>query len=283
MTKVIPAQADKRGAGKSRRGWLSALKTAWKEAGRDNLGIVAAGVAYYGFLAIVPMLAAFVLIYGLVADPQTVASHAEALAGRLPQSAADLITDQLEAATQSASGTKGLGLIAALAIALFGARKGAGAIVIALDIAYDLEDRRGFVKSNLVALAITTGAIMGLALVGASLAAAGLLAGLFAKLAGYAVVFVAAVGGAWLLYRYAPDRDPPPAIRQLPGAILFALGALAGTILFGFYVSNFASYNATYGSLGAVVVLLTWLYLTAYVLLLGAELNAPAERDNLSK
>lgn len=280
MTSGIPAQADKRGAGRPARGWIAALKTAWNEAERDNLGIVAAGVAYYGFLAIVPMLGAFVLVYGLIADPQTVAAHARVLAGNLPQSAAELIAGQLEAATETASGTKGLGLVVALAIAQFGARKGAGAIVTALDIAYDLEERRGFVRANLVALAITAGAVAGLAIVGAVLAATGPLMGGLAKLAGYLVVFFAASGGAWLLYRYAPDRAPPPAVRQVPGAILFAVGALAGTVVFGIYVANFGSYNATYGSLGAVIVLLTWLYLTAYMLLLGAELNAPAERPS---
>lgn len=219
------------------------------------------------------------LVYGLVVEPATVSAHAEALAGRLPQSAADLVTEQLEAATQSASGTKGLGLLVALAIALFGARKGAGAIVTALDIAYGLKGERSYLASNLLALAITGGGTLGLALVGGALAATGLLAGIIAKMAGYAVVFAAGLGGSWLLYRYAPDRDPPPAVRQLPGAVLFAPGALLGTLAFGAYVANFGSYNATYGSLGALVVLLTWLYLTAFVLLLGAELNAPAKRD----
>ena len=276
----MAAHADKRGATPPPRGWFAALKSAWREADRDNLGIVAAGVAYYAFLAIVPLLASFVLIYGLVADPETVARHAAALAGNLPNAAAELIGDQLESATETASGVKGLGLVAALAVALFGARKGAGAIVTALDIAYGLDNRRGLVKSNLVAVAITGGAVIGLALVGAALAVTGLLEGLPAKLAGYAVVFVAAVAGSWALYRFAPDRAPPAPARQLPGALLFAVSASAGTLLFGAYVANFSSYNATYGSLGAVIVLLTWLYLTAYALLLGAELNAPAERDH---
>ncbi|KLE34864.1 hypothetical protein AAW00_08835 [Aurantiacibacter luteus] len=253
------------------------MKTAFAEAGKDNAGIVAAGVSYYAFLAIVPMLGAIVLLYGLFADPQTVARDAQALAGVLPGSAADLIAGQLESATQAATGTAGLGLLVALAIALFGARNGAGAIITALDIAYDRTDSRSFVKRNLLALGMTLGAILGFALVGGALAATGLLQSTLAKIASYAIVFAAAMGSAWLLYRFAPDRSPPPPARQLPGAVFFAVGEALLTLGFGIYVANFASYDATYGSLGAVVVLLTWLYLSAYVLIIGAELNAPAE------
>ena len=276
-----PAHGDRKDiAARHNEGWFAALKSAWIQADKDNAGIVAAGVAYYAFLAIVPLLGALVLTYGLVADPQTVAQHAQTLAGTLPQSAADLITEQLEAATQTASGTKGLGLILALAIALFGARKGAGAIVKALDIAYDLDDERSFLKKTLLALLITLGAILGLGLVAGAVTVTGMLSGMLAKVASYLVIFASAVLGGWALYRFAPDRDPPAPHFQLPGAVFFALAALLLTIGFGFYVANFGSYNATYGSLGAVVVLLTWLYLTAYALLIGAELNAPAECQN---
>lgn len=261
-------------------GWFAALKLAGQEAGKDNAGLVSAGVAYYTFLAIVPLLAASVLVYGLVVDAETVARHAQAIAGALPQSAASLITDQLESVTETEAGKKGLGLLLALAVALFGARNGAGSVMLALDIAYDLEDRRSFLKRNLLALLITLGAILGFALVGGAVAATGLLDGFIGKLASYVVICGAGIGGALLLYRYAPDRNPPEWHHQLPGAVFFGVVWMVLTILFGIYVANFGNYNATYGSLGAVVVLLTWLYLTAYVLLIGAELNAPAERDN---
>ncbi|GGD61741.1 YihY family inner membrane protein [Erythrobacter arachoides] len=275
-----PPHADRKGASpQPRQSWFNALKIAFAEAGKDNAGIVAAGVAYYAFLAIVPLLGAMVIIYGLVADAETVAQHARTLAGVLPQAAAQLIVEQLETATTSATGTAGLGLVAALAVALFGARNGAGALIVALDIAYDLTDSRSFVKRNLLALAMTLAAIAGFVLVGGALAATGLLQSTIAKVLSYAIVFAAAMGGAWLIYRFGPDRSPPPARRQLPGAVFFAGAEAVLTLGFGLYVANFGSYDATYGSLGAVVVLLTWLYLSAYVLIIGAELNAPAEHD----
>ncbi len=260
------------------QGWFAALKLAGTEAGRDNAGLISAGVAYYTFLAIVPLLAAMVLIYGLVVDAETVARHAQTIAGALPQTAAGLIIDQLESVTESEAGKKGLGLLIALAVALFGARKAAGSVMLALDIAYDLDDRRSFLKRNLLALLMTLGAIIGFALVGGAVAATGFLEGFAGKLASYLVICGAGVGSALLLYRYAPDREAPHWHHQLPGAVFFGVTWMLLTVLFGIYVANFGSYNATYGSLGAVVVLLTWLYLTAYVLLIGAELNAPAER-----
>lgn len=278
----MTAHSDKKHAtdNDNPQGWFAALKLAGTEAGKDNAGLISAGVAYYTFLAIVPLLAAMVLVYGLVVDAETVARHAQAIAGALPQSAAGLITDQLESVTESEAGKKGLGLLIAVAVALFGARKAAGSIMLALDIAYDLEDRRSFIRRNLLALLITLGAIVGFALVGGAVAATGLLEGFAGKLASYVVICAAGVGSALLLYRYAPYREAPHWHHQLPGAVFFGVVWMLLTVLFGIYVANFGSYNATYGSLGAVVVLLTWLYLTAYVLLIGAELNAPAERDH---
>lgn len=277
----VPAHKDTLQADKSDHGrsWFAALKTAYTEGVKDNVGIVAAGVAYYAFLALVPLLGAIVLLYGLVADTETVTRHASVLATTLPQSAASLITDQLEAITQSSAGKKGFGLAVALAFALFGARNGAGGIVTALDIAYDLIDERSFIRKTLLALAITLGAIVGAGIIAAAIAATGLLAGVPGKIASYVVVLASAVLGAFLLFRFAPDREPPAWKHQMPGAILFAIGTLITTAGFAYYVSNFGNYNATYGSLGAVVVLLTWLYLTAYILMIGAELNAPAEKS----
>ena len=267
--KDVPADRDE--------GWFNALKIAYSEANRDNAGIIAAGVAYYAFLAIVPLLAAMVMGYGLFADPETVAQNARTLAGTLPQDAADLINGQLEAAAEAATGAKGLGLVLALGIALLGARGGATALIQALNIAYDIEDQRSFLRKNLMALGMTVGAAIGAIMVVLSITATALLGGLGGKVASLLVTFGFAVLGAALIYRFAPHRSPPPLRHQLPGAIFFAIAIVVLTAGFGFYVANFGSYNATYGSLGAVVVLLTWLYLSAYALLFGAELNAPSE------
>ena len=269
--------------------WKQALLRAWKEAGADNAGIVAAGVAFYAFLALVPLLGACVLIYGLAADPAQVERHILELAQTLPRSAAELIGEQLHNVVEDSSGKKGLGLLVALAVALFGARNGAGSVITAMNIAYDEEETRGFVKLNLIALAITLGAIIaGLLAIGATTALAALgdllpaasgATVLIGKLTSYLLVLALGLAAAAAFYRFGPDRDEPRWEWITAGSLFAAIGWMVLTALFGFYVANFGNYDATYGSLGAVVVLLTWLYLSAYVLLLGAEINAELERQ----
>lgn len=278
MPSAIAPQSDRRRAkAKSDRSWITGLRVAFGQAQDDNAGIVAAGVAFYSFLALVPLLGALVLLYGIVADPATIARHASDLTDMLPPAAAELIAGQLEGIVESSGGTAGLGLFIALGLALFSARGAMGALILALDIAYGIEDGRGFLKRNLLAYAMTLGMAVGILVAAGAVAATAILPGWGASIAGYAVVLGAAVIGAGVLYRFGPDR-PAPAMRyQAPGAILFGVLATVLTLGFGLYVSNFADYNATYGALGAVVVLLMWLYLMGYAIVLGAELNAPAE------
>jgi membrane protein len=271
------------------RGWMAVLKRTWKEAGDDNLNLVAAGVAFYFFLALVPLLASLVLTYGLVADPITVVKHLQGLTQVLPADAARLIGEQLISVTQAAQREKGFGLLLALLLALYGGMRGASSIITALNIAYEEKERRGFVRTSLLAFAMTLGivlvgvigivAISAMSYVDELLRSAGPVAHWAVKLASWALA--AALGSLAIaaIYRYGPDRDEPK-WRWLTAGSLIATGLwLIATLGFGFYVSNFGSYNATYGSLGAVVALLMWLYLSAYVLLLGAELNAELEHQ----
>ena len=265
------------------------LLRTWKEAGSDNIGLVAAGVAFYGFLAVVPLLGAVVLSYGLVADPKTVLRNMNGLTSVMPADAAKLIGEQLMNVVKTSGGKKGFGLVLALALALFGARNGAGAIVTALNIAYDEEEKRGFIKLNLLALAITLGAVVATILAVIAIAALGHLGALFpdapeillsgGKILSYLLVAIAGAAGAATLYRYGPNRDEAQWVWLTPGSLGAAILWLVLTIGFGAYVSQFGNYNATYGSLGTVVVLLTWLYLSSYVLLIGAELNSELERQ----
>src|SRR3712207_4271630 len=142
------------------RGWKEVALRSWRESSKDNVSVVAAGVAFYGFLALVPLLGAMVLLYGLVADPQTVVEHAQALTGVLPQDIARLIADQLLNVVQTSGGKKGLGLLLALALSLWGARNAATSIITALNIAYEEEEKRGFIRVTLLALAMTVGAVV---------------------------------------------------------------------------------------------------------------------------
>jgi membrane protein len=254
---------------------ISSLKDGWSSASDGNVGIIAAGVAYYGFLALVPLLAAAILTYGLVTDPATIAEHVEGLAESLPGAAGELVSDQLRSVAASRGGAQGFGLVLALALSLIGARAAAGALVTALDIAFETEQERGFIEANLLALAIAAGAAVALGLVAAVTALVStVLTGAASALGGYVVVGLAGLGGAAAAYRIAPDQEAigwPVALR---GGALFAAGWLVATAGFGFYASNFGNYNATYGSLGAVVVFLTWLWLSAWLLLLGAHFAA---------
>ncbi|MGB3712684.1 MAG: YihY/virulence factor BrkB family protein, partial [Erythrobacter sp.] len=228
--------------------------------------------AYYTFLSFIPLLAATVLIYGIAVDPQTLAEHTAGLARSLPGSAADLVNDQLEAVVETRSGASGFGLLAALAGSLFAARVAAGAVIKALNDAFGAKDDRGFIKSNLLALAITVGAVIAMGVVAATTALVStVLQGAGGAFAGYAIVGAAGVGGALMAYRTVPNTHAVSTKAALRGAILFAVGWMVASAAFGFYVAQFGNYNATYGSLGAIVVFLTWLFLSAYLLLLGAH------------
>jgi membrane protein len=270
------------------RAWKEILVATWREAGNDNLGLIAAGVAFYAFLAFVPLLTAFVLSYGLVADPASVVDHMQSLTSMMPSNAAAIVGDQLKSMTETPSGEKGIGLVVALAIALYGAAKGASSIMIALNIAYDVEkETRGFAKRTAIALAMTAGAVLALFAAILAISAMAMLERLLPGLSGITPLVLkllfwgAAAGSVVLLlaiiYRYGPDRPDAPWRWITPGSTFATLGWLAATAGFGLYVSNFGDYNATYGSLGAVIVFLTWLYLSAYIVLLGAELNAEIE------
>jgi membrane protein len=269
--------------------WRAVLSRTWSEASDDNVGFLAAGIAFYAFLAFVPLLASVVLVYGLAADPSTVAEHIGKLFASLPRDAAALIADQLKSLTSSPKSAKGLSLAVALALAIYGASKGASGVVIGLNIAYEVKETRGFVKTTALALAMTVGGLIVLLLAVAAIAASAAIEDLlpfsspavhFALQAAFWAAAVATVAvGLAAVYRFAPNRPEAPWVWVSPGSAAATLLWLAGTVGFGLYVSHFGNYNATYGSLGGVVVFLTWLYLSAYILLMGGELNSELERQ----
>ena len=269
--------------------WKDVLVRTWTQAGVDNVSLAAAGVAFYGFTAMVPLLGAIVLIYGIVADPTTVLQNMRDLTAVMPTDAARLIGDQLMGLVKTSSNKKGLGLVLAILIAVWGARAAAAAIVTGLNIAYEEKEERSFFRVTLLTLAITA-ATVGVAILAlVAITALGHLSDLLpslpgavlfvGKLASYAALVLAGAAGAATLYRYGPDRRKAQWIWISPGSVIAATIWLLLTVVFGIYVANFGSYDATYGSLGAVIVFLTWLYLTSYVLLLGAELNSEMERQ----
>ena len=197
--------------------WKPVLTRTAKEAGDDNVGLIAAGVAFYAFLAMVPLLGAIVLSYGLIAEPATVMKNINQLTSVMPQDAAKLVGEQLLNVVKTSGSKKGLGLLIALAVALFGARQGAGAVITALNIAYEEKEKRGFIKLNLLALAMTAASVLVAILATVAIGALGHLETLLPSLPGWGAVLgkivsylalgAAAAAGAATLYRYGPSRD----------------------------------------------------------------------------
>ena len=276
------------GTADPRRGWFQILKRAWKEAKADQVPLIAAGVAFYAFLAIFPAIIAAVLLYGLLADPSQVASQVDQIGKALPSSAQSLLSDQLTSLTSTSQQSLGIGLVIALAGALWSASGGMGNLITAVNIGYDEEEDRGFVRRKGLSLVMTLGAIVfvvvAIALVAvlpAVLNALGLPPVLrvgveVVRWLGLVVAMMAALG---VLYRVAPDRDAPKLRWVSVGAVTATVLWVIASAGFSLYVDRFSSYGKTYGSLAGVVVLLLWLWITAYVVLLGAEMNAEAEQQ----
>lgn len=268
--------------------WKTLFRRAWREQGQDNIGLVAAGVSFYGFLALVPLLGGVVLSYGLVASAGTVVRNVRYLADVMPSGAAKLVGEQLMNVVSASAGKKGAGLAFALALALFGARNAAGGVITALNIAYEVEETRSIVRRTLLAILMTAAAVLS-AVIAMTVAAAiahlqdiaFIEAGVLAAIVkGATHLFLAAAGAAIAaaLYRYGPAHHDMPWRWLTPGSLFASLGWAILTLVFGVYVSRFGNYDVIYGSLSAVIVLLTWLYLSSYVLLFGAELNSELEK-----
>ena len=270
------------------RGWWDITKRVNRQIKQDRLSIIAAGVAFYGLLAVFPGLIALVGLYGLAFDPQQVERQIAALSGILPEEAADVLLAQLSDLTTSDRTSLGIGAIGGLLLALWSASAGMRTLMEALNIAYDEEEKRGVFRFYGTALLLTLAAILG------AVVAIGMVIALplVLKLVGLAEVLkwliaVAAwpilVGmmllGLAIVYRFGPSRTQPRWRWVSWGAVIATVLWVLGSALFSLYVARFANYNETYGSVGAVVILLMWFLLSSYAVLIGAELNAEMERQ----
>lgn len=271
-----------------RAGWRDILWRVWEEQGGDNVSIVAAGVAFFGFLAIFPGLAALVSIYGLVADPVQVEQQFQAMGGLLPPEAQGILLDQARSLATAPPQGLSVGFAVSLLLTLWSASKGMTALMTALNIVYDEEERRGMVAYYATALALTLGAILivvamlvlvvAVPAVMAALALSGPLAWLV-SLARWPILAIGLMLWLAVLYRFGPSRNQPKWRWVSWGAAVAAVVWLLGSIAFSLYVANFGSYNETYGSVAAVVVALLWFNLGTWAILIGGELNAEMERQ----
>ncbi len=277
---------DPRALGKS--GWKDTLGRVRGEIRRDNLTMVAGGVAFYAFFALFPALAAIVAIYGLVADPQEVQQQVQALGGAVPAGVRDIVQQQLDRVASGSRAALGWGLVASLLITLWSANKGMKGLVDALDIVYDAKDERGFLKKNGLTLLLTLGAIVAavavIALVVAIppvLNALGLGGGgrVLVQVLRWVLLAGLLLFGLSVLYRFGPHRHQPKWRWVSPGAVAAVLLFILASVAFSIYVASFGSYGKVFGSLAAVAILLMWMYIGAFAVLLGGELNAEAERQ----
>ncbi|HEX9446210.1 MAG TPA: YihY/virulence factor BrkB family protein [Candidatus Binatia bacterium] len=270
-------------------GWRDVFVRVKNNVAEHNISIVAAGVAFYVFLSLFPGLAAMVSLYGLITDPAGLQNHMSAIEQVLPPDAAALINSELQRIAQAGRDRRlGWGVAAGILLALWSAAKGMSSLMEALNIVYDEREKRGFFKRNATALSLTLGFIVFLILL------LGLIAGVPAVLSSlnlgataqkridylrWPLLAVAQMIALAVLYRYAPCRAQARWRWITPGAVAATILWLAGSAAFSLYVSHFASYNKTYGALGVVVILMTWLLLSVYSILLGAEINAGMEHQ----
>src|SRR5579883_904986 len=291
MPDAVPLR-DARARGDLVQAWSTILACTWRRIGKDNLSALAEGAAFYALLSIFPALTAVVSVYGLIADPSMVARQIAVIQGVLPPEAVTLIATWLQAFVGGPPSRFGIGLIVSVLLAFYSAWSATGMLMIAVNTCYGEKENRRFVRFNLHAVALTAGlalfGVAALALLASLPAALGLLPLPEAWAATIALVrwpILAAIVIIELaiIYHYAPDRAQPKWQWVSWGAVAATALWLLGSAAFTVYVSRVGSYDKTYGSLGAVIILLLWFYLSAYVTLIGAELNAEIERQAMRK
>jgi len=268
------------------RGWKQVIRRTWRDIISDRVSLAAAGCAFYAVLALFPAISMLISAYGLVFDPATVEPQLEVLRDLLPPAAFTLIADRVHTLVSHRTSDLGLSLLISTALALWSAMTGTKSLIAALNMAYDEVETRSFLRYQFVAMLMTVGAILGailglalLVFLPAAIAFVGLDAhsGTLLRLASFAVLVVFVGLALSVLYRFGPARREAQWHWVTPGSLLATVLWLVASALFSFYVANLASYDVTYGPLGAVVGVMMWFWVSAYSVLLGAELNAELE------
>ena len=267
-------------------GWRAVIGRVVWEMLTDRVSLVAAGCAFYGTLALFPAMSMLISLYGLVFDPATVEPQLMLLRDLLPPAAYTLIDDRIHMLVTRPPGTLGMGLVVSTMVALWSSASGVKAIITALNLAYEEREQRSFLQYQLMAFTMTILAILSVAvglvvLVGlpAILAFVGIPPSqkVLLRLASFALLLLGVLVGLSLLYRFGPCRRSPRWHWVTPGSIVATLLWIIASALFSWYVATFSTYDAAYGPLGTVVAFMMWLFVTVYVVLLGAELNAELE------
>ncbi len=267
-------------------GWRAVLRRTAIEMFTDRVALVAAGCAFYGTLALFPAISMLISIYGLLFDPVTVLPQLAVIQDFLPPAAYHLIAERVTMLVSKPPGSLGWSLVLSTAVTLWSSASGTKSVITALNLAYEERESRAFLRYQATAFTMT------LCVIGGTALGLGLLVALPAVLtllgfashqrvmirgASFGLLVVAVVVGLSLLYRYAPDRRTPRWQWVTAGSLVATTLWIAASALFSWYVATFATYDAMYGPLGTVVAVMMWFYVTAYAVLLGAELNAELE------
>lgn len=270
------------------RGWIDILKRTNQQISSDNVSIISAGIAFYAFLAIFPAIAAIISIYGLIVDQSTVQQQLSSITEILPQQSSQLIRSQLNQIVSGSSTALSWGLVFSIILSIWSANRGTNALFQGINIAYDEKINRSFIKNTALTLLFT---FLGIIVTIISMVLVIALPAIFDSiklpqnlqftiqllrwilLASILMICLSA------LYRYAPDRKNPKWRWVSWGSVIATIIWIAGSLGFSYYVNNFSNYNATYGSLAAVVILLFWFYISSFIIIMGAELNSEIEHQ----
>ncbi len=275
----------------AKKDWKEIFKRVWSEIDDDDIGMVAAAMAYYSLFAIFPLLIATVSIYGFVSDPLELENQINAISRIIPSDAAKVIADQLHSIISNPNATLGIGAVLSIVVAIWTASSGTKSMMKALNIVYDEPEKRGFIKLNLHALALTFGAILAIVLAVSLIVVLPIVMdfigiGSFANdvllVVRWPFLAFLFVFGIAVVNRFGPSRNTAKWRWVSVGAILGTLMIMVASGGLAFYVKKFGSYNATYGSLSGVIILLLWFYLVSYAVLLSAEVNAEIEHQTLA-
>lgn len=273
----------------SAKGWKQVGLSVKDKLAEDHISIVSAGVAYYFFLALFPTFIAGISIFGLIMDPAQVQQQMSQAASILPEQTTTMISGILEGIANKSGGTLGWSLVLSILFALWSAQQGTKAVFEGINIAYNQVDERGFFKSNGLTLLFTlVGIIVGIISITLVIVFPTIVESInlpsypletIIQWLRWPLLALTVMGILAITYKIAPDRRNPGLKWVSWGAIIATLLWLAGSILFSFYISNFGNYDKIYGSFAAVIILMLWFYLTAFVILLGAEVNSEIEQQ----
>jgi membrane protein len=269
-------------------GWKDILIRTYQQVGEDRILAVAAGVVFYGLLALFPAITALVSSYALFSKASTINDHVSMLAGLLPEDALGIVRDQVDRVLAKGDVKLGLAFLFSFLLAVWSANGGMKAIIDALNVVYEEDEKRGFIKLNAISLAFTfgglvavllaIGAVVALPIILATIGLGSVTDALF-RIGRWPVLVLTMLVGLALLYRFGPSRRSAQWRWLSVGSVLATLTWLAGSALLSFYLANYANYDATYGSLGAAIGLMVWMWMSTIVVLLGAELNSEIEHQ----